>query len=108
MSDYRTTSSPYHSKRQYGGKGSANNLGLRKYEATTEYSFDNAPDEDEEFDRYVLFVSFTTLIVALIDDCMSLLIFFDRNFHFDSYEIQWLQYLNEWDKLGEKVCLRIQ
>jgi len=54
MSDYKTTSSPYHSKRQVGGKGSANNLGLRKYEATTEYSFDNTPSEDEEFDKYVV------------------------------------------------------
>lgn len=52
MSDYKNTSSPYHSKRQIGGKGSANNLGLRKYEATTEYSFDSTPDEDEEFNRY--------------------------------------------------------
>jgi hypothetical protein len=52
MSDYLYTSSPYHSKRRTGGKGSANNLGLRKYEATTEYSFDNTPSEDEEFDRY--------------------------------------------------------
>lgn len=70
MSDYKNTSSPYHSKRQNGGKGSANNLGLRKYEATTEYSFDSAPDEDEEF---------------------------------DSYEIQWLQYLNDWDQIEEKA-----
>lgn len=52
MSDYHTTPSPYHAKRNPQGKGSANNLGLRKYEATTEYSFDNTPDHDEEFNRY--------------------------------------------------------
>ena len=64
MSDYLNTSSPYHSKHKTGGKGSANNLGLRKYEATTEYSFDNTPSEDEEFDRYGAILCFMPAYLA--------------------------------------------
>lgn len=111
MSDYKNTSSPYHSKRQIGGKGSANNLGLRKYEATTEYSFDSTPDEDEEFNRYGYnafsrhFADHLEFHSSLITDFF--LIVEILKLHFFSYETQWLQYLNDWDKIEDKVRQRM-
>lgn len=105
MSDYHTTSSPYHAKKQVGGKGSANNLGWRKYEATTEYSFDNTPDEDEEFDRYASTLSYITYLVLPLLIQTAILTFFQFSLgSLSSYEIQWLQYLNEWESLEQKVC----